>query len=213
LADRQTSLFAQLSPQSPDNRKAKGREARHIRVTPQRLSTASFPISADDFRAVLSLLGEELEDLPAPAPQAEITLDQLAAMEKKYLNASPEVKERFGKTIERGPIGRLVKNATDFKCQLCEGLGLNPIGFLKPNGEPYVEAHHVMPVSKQEIGSLSASNVMTLCANHHRQLHYGAIDVAINATTFDLNIGGKAVTIPRLKVADRAAIQTSSSST
>lgn len=161
---------------------------------------ASFPISAADFRDVLSLLGEELDDLPSPTAPADVTPDKLAEMEKKYLHASPEVKERLSKTVERGPIGRLVKKATGFKCQLCACLGLNPIGFLKKNGEPYVEAHHVMPVSKKEVGSLSASNVMTLCANHHREIHYGAIEVAINATTFDLNIGGATVTIPRLSV-------------
>lgn len=161
---------------------------------------ASCPISAADFREVLSLLGEELDDLPSPTTPADITPDTLAELEKKYLHASPEVKERLSKTVERGPIGRLVKKATGFKCQLCDGLGLNPIGFLKKNGEPYVEAHHVMPVSKKEIGSLSASNVMTLCANHHREIHYDAIDVVINAATFDLTIGGATVTIPRLSV-------------
>jgi hypothetical protein len=43
-------------------------------------------------------------------------------------------------------------------------VGRNPIGFLKKNGEPYVEAHHVMPVSTHQIKSLSASNVITVCA-------------------------------------------------
>src|ERR1700675_672168 len=45
---------------------------------------ASFRISAADFRAVLSLLGEELDDLPSPARQAEVTPDRLAELEKKY---------------------------------------------------------------------------------------------------------------------------------
>jgi predicted RNA-binding protein with PUA-like domain len=162
---------------------------------------SSFPISARDFRAVLALLGEEPDDLPSPAPLAEVTPDKLAELEKKYLHASPEVKERLGKTVERGPIGRLVKIATGFKCQLCDNLGLDPIGFLKKNGEPYVEAHHVMPVAKKEVGSLSASNVMTLCANHHRQMHYGAIDVVVNATTFDVSIEGTDVNVPRLSFA------------
>ena len=161
---------------------------------------ASFPISATDFREVLSLLGEELDDLPSPTAQADVTPGKLAEMEKKYLHASPEVKERLSKTVERGPIGRLVKKATGFRCQLCDGLGLNPIGFLKKNGEPYVEAHHVMPVSKKEVGSLSASNVMTLCANHHREMHYGEIDVVVNSTTFDVDIDGTSVSIPRLSV-------------
>ena len=57
-----------------------------------------------------------------------------------------------------------------------------------------------MPVSKKEVGSLSASNVMTLCANHHRQMHYGGVDVTITATSFELIIDGTPVKIPRLSI-------------
>jgi predicted restriction endonuclease len=81
--------------------------------------------------------------------------------------------------------GAFVKKATGFKCQLCEALGRNPIRFVKENGEPHVEAHHVTPVCKQEIGSLAASNIMTLCPNHHRQMHYDRIHVTIHATNFE----------------------------
>jgi hypothetical protein len=144
---------------------------------------------------------EELDDLPSPAAQSEVTSDRLAAMEEKYLHATPEVKEKLSRAVERGSIGALVKKETGFKCQLCEALGLDPVGFLKMNGEPYVEAHHVMPVAKKEIGSLSASNIMTLCANHHRQMHYGGIDVVIGSTTFDFVIEEKLVKIPRLAIA------------
>ena len=89
---------------------------------------------------------------------------------------------------------------TGFKCQVCDALENNPIGFLKKNGEPYVEAHHVMPVSTQEIGSLSASNVMTVCANHHRQLHYGGIAVTITEKAFELVISKMPLKIPRLVI-------------
>jgi hypothetical protein len=159
---------------------------------------ASFPIPAGDFRTVMTLLGENPDEPPTPVEELTIDLSKLAGMEQKYLHASPEVKERLSRTIERGPIGALVKKATGFKCQLCEALGLNPIGFLKTDGEPYVEAHHATPASKREIGSLAASNIMTLCPNHHRQMHYGGINVVINPTTFDFIIDGLPVTIPRL---------------
>jgi hypothetical protein len=161
---------------------------------------ASFPISAKEFRTVLGLLGEEPDDLPSPAGEAATGLDKLAAMEAKYIHASPEVKHILSKKIERGPIGAMVKKANGFKCQICEALGLNPFGFLKKNGEPYIEAHHVMPVSQKEIGSLAASNVITLCANHHRQMHYGGIDVVVNRATFERAIDGKSLTIPRLGI-------------
>ncbi|MDF2116393.1 hypothetical protein PY365_12465 [Roseiarcaceae bacterium H3SJ34-1] len=126
----------------------------------------------------------------------------LAELERKYLTASPETKSRLSKYIERGPVGAAVKKANGFKCQVCEGLGLNAIGFLKSNGEPYVEAHHVMPVSKKQVGSLSASNIMTVCANHHRQLHYGDVEVTINDPTFDFVMSGVSLSIKRAVVTD-----------
>lgn len=99
--------------------------------------------------------------------------------------------------IERGPVGAKVKKLNGFKCQICDALGQHPHGFLKSSGEPYVEAHHVMPVSKLEKGSLHAANIMTLCANHHRQLHFGGVDVEITATHFQLEIGGEPISITR----------------
>jgi EVE domain len=162
---------------------------------------ASFPISADDFRTVLTLLGENADDLPSTGSETDVTAAQLAALEEKYLRANPEVKERVSKTVERGPIGDLVKKTTGYKCQICDALGANPLGFLKPNGQPYVEAHHVAPVSKRQIGSLSASNVMTVCANHHRQLHYGGVIVDITDTVFELTIDGIEIRVPRLSIA------------
>lgn len=160
---------------------------------------SSFPITDRDFHAVMALLGEDLDEL-APSPNDNPVADQLAALERKYMNASPEVKVRVSKGIERGPVGNLVKKTNGFKCQVCEALGNNPIGFLKRNGEPYVEAHHVMPVSTKEVGSLSASNVMTVCANHHRQLHYGAIEVRISDNTFSFQIDGLTVAIQRVLI-------------
>lgn len=161
---------------------------------------ASFPITARDFHAVMERLGETLDELPSPADDEDTTADQLAALERKYLHASPEVKTRVSKSIERGPVGRLVKKMTGFKCQVCAALGHDPIGFLKASGEPYVEAHHVMPVSTKQVGSLSASNVMTVCANHHRQLHFGGIDVTISDETFDLVVSETPLKIPRLVI-------------
>jgi predicted HNH restriction endonuclease len=160
----------------------------------------SFPISGEDFREVTSLLGFDLDDLPPVAEEADAALDTLAALEKQFLKASPEVKERVSRTIERGPVGRAVKKALGFQCQLCAALGQHPLGFHKKNGEPYVEAHHVMPVSALQVGSLAASNIMVLCANHHRQMHYGNVKLQISQQTFDIHIDGKEHKISRYAV-------------
>lgn len=158
---------------------------------------SSFPISANDFQTVLALLGENLDELPAPETEPDISALQLAAMEQKYLRANVEVKERMSRFVERGPVGALVKKANGYKCQLCEALGMEPLGFKKKDGQYYVEAHHVMPVSQKQVGSLAASNIMTLCANHHRQVHYGGVEVSIEATTFDLVVDSQAIKLAR----------------
>jgi predicted restriction endonuclease len=93
-----------------------------------------------------------------------------------------------------------VKKAVGYRCQLCLALGLNPIGFIKANGTPYVEAHHVMPVHLKQVGSLSCTNVIVLCANHPRQLHYGQdISVDIAAESFVISIEGSVVEIPKVR--------------
>jgi 5-methylcytosine-specific restriction enzyme A len=44
-------------------------------------------------------------------------------------------------------------------------------GFTKDNGKPYLEAHHIISLSKQ--GPDTLENVIALCANHHREAHFG----------------------------------------
>lgn len=52
------------------------------------------------------------------------------------------------------------------KCELCD-----VSGFLLPNGRMFLETHHVIPLA--EGGADSASNVVAICPNHHREAHYG----------------------------------------
>jgi hypothetical protein len=72
------------------------------------------------------------------------------------------------------------------------------MGLKKKSGELYVEPHHVMQVSTIEVGSLSASNVMTLCANHQRQVHYRDVQSPSPAKHFRLKIDGQFVEIPEI---------------
>lgn len=53
------------------------------------------------------------------------------------------------------------------KCQLCG----SPAFYLS-DGRAFLETHHVIPLA--ESGADSASNVVALCPNHHREAHYGA---------------------------------------
>ncbi len=126
-----------------------------------------------------------------------VELTKMADLERQALGETPKAKLKTSVTIERGPIGKAVKKANGYQCQICNALGANPLSFLKRNGIPYVEAHHVTPVAELQIGSLAASNIMTLCANHHRQLHYGDVAVVIEESTFIVNLDGQTISLAR----------------
>ena len=60
---------------------------------------------------------------------------------------------------------RVIKRARG-KCEFCGALG-----FMKPSGGYYVESHHIISLAKQ--GPDTLDNVIALCANHHREAHFG----------------------------------------
>ena len=85
------------------------------------LQASSFPISRDDFRAVLELLGEDPETMADVVSKSPETVGELAELEERYIGAVPEVRERISRGIERGPVGDAVKKANGFRCLVLRG--------------------------------------------------------------------------------------------
>lgn len=52
------------------------------------------------------------------------------------------------------------------RCELCD-----QEGFLTPSGKHYLEAHHIIGLA--DSGPDTVQNVIALCAEHHRQAHFG----------------------------------------
>lgn len=119
--------------------------------------------------------------------------------------ATPKERRAIVRQYERGSIGEKVKLINGYKCQLCEILGLNSIGFIKKNSSiSYIEAHHVKPVSTRSKGVLSARNIITLCANHHRQMHFGEVEIIGDMEdAFVFKIDGKLIKLARLESTKR----------
>ena len=83
-----------------------------------------------------------------------------------------ETQESFTKRIKRyKKIVDEIKIIYDSRCQI-ENCGFT---FLKLNGEKYAEGHHLIPLAKG--GNQGAENVVILCANHHRMLHYAKVEI------------------------------------
>jgi hypothetical protein len=165
------------------------------------LQTSSFPIPEDDFRFILTHMDGGEEAIQATAHVGASDWAGLADLESRLLDAAPALQEVVSTRYERGPVGDQVKRANGYCCQICEALGQDPYSFKKPNGELYAEAHHVVPVSSKQVGAGAHRNVISVCANHHRQLHYGGVTVKFISGAFRFSFPGGAVAqVPRFRL-------------
>jgi len=110
---------------------------------------------------------------PVASPPRALDLGRLQALLDRYEHAAPRVRRGLQRRVERGPVGDVVKSLNNHRCQICAALDLPSESFRKRDGLPYVEAHHVEGVASGSEGVLRAANVITVCANHHRELHHG----------------------------------------
>lgn len=129
------------------------------------------------------------------------TLKGINELENKMKSQPPEIKHRISAYIEHETIATKVKKITGYKCLVCEAFGLTPLSFLKNNGEHYIETHHVEQVSTLKKGVLSVSNLITVCANHHRQLHYGQSEIIEQTEQyFTFKIDDKTIQIRKINI-------------
>lgn len=59
-----------------------------------------------------------------------------------------------------------VLRLADGRCEYC-----GKAGFQMPNGQRYLEAHHIIALA--DSGQDKVENVIALCAEHHREAHFG----------------------------------------
>lgn len=155
---------------------------------------SSMPLQKIAFDKVIEIIGAGEQIFENIEPEAVDTLDEIKHLEIKYKNASPQVKEVISRRIERGSISKDVKKLYNYQCKVCEALGEKPYSFKKTNGEHYIETHHIIPVANLTQGTLGISNLITVCANHHRQFHYGNIEIIENSIEYlVLTIDGQTI--------------------
>jgi 5-methylcytosine-specific restriction enzyme A len=81
-------------------------------------------------------------------------------------NSDPEYRKRMAGTYSRdAKVRYLVLKRARGRCEEC-----GDRGFLKRDGKPYLETHHVISLSEQ--GPDRPYNVIALCANDHRRAHF-----------------------------------------
>ena len=145
----------------------------------------------------MELLGESEVEADESVVSATKTWGDLWRLETDLLHLSPTRRAFISKRIERGRFGDLLKIANGHKCQLCEALGMSAHTFKKTNGTWYVEAHHIVPVSKGVVGSLGFANIITVCANHHRELHYGNVPWRDRGSAFEFTLNDRKISVAK----------------
>lgn len=72
--------------------------------------------------------------------------------------------------IDRGQnVTNSLKKILGWKCQICKWEG-----FIKNNKEGYIEAHHLDQIAFKNPNSLCSDNIILVCPNCHREIHYGS---------------------------------------
>ncbi|QOY94361.1 HNH endonuclease [Massilia sp. UMI-21] len=125
---------------------------------------------------MISLLSAEgIESLEAyvPTPDADTLSKRVADLRQRHLGAVPK-----GAQLPRTATVTTTSYVRDPAVKAwvlqaangcCEGCGV-PAPFIGMDGLPYLEVHHVMPLSSH--GSDQTTNAVALCPNCHRRCHY-----------------------------------------
>jgi 5-methylcytosine-specific restriction protein A len=94
-------------------------------------------------------------------------VDQFSFEKKEGPTSPPEKHEISGQAFKRSVLVRQgVLLRSRGKCEWCGALGFETV-----DGKIYLETHHI--IALRDGGHDNAKNVAALCANDHRQFHYG----------------------------------------
>lgn len=130
--------------------------------------------------------------------EREISQKELQDALKRYAaSAPPEERKVVGKRLKRsGALVRKLKRLYEGRCQYCG------FTFAKADGKPYSEAAHIDPISGRKANLDVKDNLLVLCANHHKMLDYGALEVEFDAKKKKLygTVGGKRKAMTNLHV-------------
>jgi len=125
------------------------------------------PDETGQVRRTLTFLLEPLGEALREGNKAILDPETRVYVEQGRVAATPSVQKLVVGRYARSPIvARETLRRADGVCELCG----QPAPFRDINGEPFLEVHHIVPLS--EGGPDVLSNTAALCPNCHRAAHY-----------------------------------------
>ena len=123
--------------------------------------------------ALLSAYGVESLEPYVPTADINSLSARVSELRQRHLGAiprgaiTPGVSTSTVTTFVRDPaVKAWVLQAANGHCEACG----SPAPFIGTDGLPYLEVHHVMPLSSH--GSYRTTNAVALCPNCHRRCHH-----------------------------------------
>lgn len=114
------------------------------------------------------------EQLPFPLDNEDEVSDlqrKIDDYNNRFKAVAPKKRKIISEQISRpGSITDHIKKLLDYTCQIC-----NEQGFIQINGTRYIEAHHINELHKLIPGSYCSDNIVILCANCHRKIHFAEV--------------------------------------
>lgn len=130
----------------------------------KKMEEAGYSIQAKSEDGLSAFEPESVEFRKKVAQHRKVATDRVPAG-----NQAPKSIQCTVTRIERDPqVVAAVERRANGICERCG----KPAPFLRPNGEPFLEVHHVEPLA--EGGPDTVDNAVAICPNCHRECHYGA---------------------------------------
>jgi 5-methylcytosine-specific restriction protein A len=117
-------------------------------------------------RKVLTFVLEPINAV-REGPETKLTPEQELLLQQGRLAGKPPVREAIVKRYGRSSfVAEQTLSRAQGRCELCG----SPAPFVDLNEEPFLEVHHIIPLS--EGGTDDLKNTAALCPNCHRAVHY-----------------------------------------
>jgi len=118
-------------------------------------------------RRALTFLLEPLGEALQEGKKAVLVPETRVYVEQGRMTVAPNVQELVvGRYVRDPRVARETLRRANGVCELCG----QPAPFRDINGEPFLEVHHITPLSEGGLDVLS--NTAALCPNCHRAAHY-----------------------------------------